>query len=434
MNTINVGMIGFGTVGTGLAKLFFEQQERLDRRFGRPLRLTKVADLDITTDRGVPVPEGVLTTSVDDILNDPEISIVVELMGGLEPALSFIKRAITSGKQVVTANKALLAHHGNEIFALAEKHEVGLFFEAAVCGGIPLIRSFREGLAANRISSFVGILNGTSNYILTRMSDGGEDFEPVLAQAQAEGLAEADPTLDIEGIDAAHKLALLISLSFGGPLPFDQLSIEGVTKVEAVDVANAREFGYAIKLIAVAKRDGDLIEARVHPAFIPQNHVLAAVGGAFNAVHVTADPVGDVLLYGLGAGGNPTASAVAGDIFEAARNVVTGVGLRLPNLGEPDKLKRPIKLQPIDDLLSRYYVRVKVLDQPGVLSSLAGVLAKHEISIESVVQKGRAKDHVPVVMIIHQAREAGMRQALTELSSMDFMASDPVFFRIEDNI
>ncbi len=431
---IKVGLIGFGIVGTGVAKLFYEQGRRLDQRLGTPLRLTKIADLDLTADRGVRVPEGVLTGSTQDILDDPEIDIVIELIGGLEPALTFITKALESGKQVVTANKALLAHHGDDIFRLAEKKGGGLYFEAAVGGGIPLIRSIREGLAASRVHTISAILNGTSNYILTRMSQEGEPFDQVLAQAQAQGLAEADPTLDIEGIDAAHKLAILISLAFGGPLQFNNLQVEGITKVQAQDVTYAREFGYTIKLLAIAKRNGDTVEARVHPAMIPQDHVLAAVGGAFNAVHMTADPVGEVLFYGLGAGSAPTSSAVVGDVIEAARNVLSGNTFRLPVLGEPGRLDRAMSLRPMAEHRSRYYLRMRALDQPGVLSTIAGVLAEHNMSIESVIQKGRSEKSVPLVILTHKAREENLQKAIKELEGQDALENPPVFFRIEDEI
>ena len=431
---LKVGLIGFGIVGTGVAKLFFEEGARLDQRLGVPLRLVKIADLDTATDRGVVLPRGVLTGSADQILGDPEIDIVIELIGGLEPALSFTKRALAAGKQVVTANKALLAHHGDEIFALAEENKAGLFFEGAVGGGIPLIRSIREGLTASRVHTISAILNGTCNYILTRMSQKGEPFDQVLAQAQAAGLAEADPSLDIEGIDAAHKLAILISLAFGGPLQFKGLSVEGITKVQAEDVTYAREFGYTIKLLALARRNGESVEARVHPAMIRQDHVLAAVGGAFNAVHMTADPVGEVLFYGLGAGSAPTSSAVVGDVIEAARNVINKTGLRLPTLGEPDRLKRPVVLRPMAEHRCRYYIRMQALDRPGVLSTISGALAKYDISIESVIQKGRSEKSVPLVILTHQAQESGFQAAVKELAGLDVLENPPVFFRIEDDI
>lgn len=431
---LKAGLIGFGIVGTGVAKLFFEQGKRLDQRLGVPLRLSKIVDLDLTTDRGIEVPAGVLTGTVEEILDDPEIDIVIELMGGLEPALSFIKRALRAKKQVVTANKALLANHGDEIFSLAEEHGVGLFFEGAVGGGIPLIRSIREGLTASRIHTISAILNGTCNYILTKMSREGAPFDQVLAQAQAEGLAEADPSLDIEGKDAAHKLAILISLAFGGPLQLQGLQVEGITKVQAEDVVYAEEFGYVIKLLAIARRNGKTIEARVHPAMIRKDHVLAAVDGAFNAIHMTADPVGEVLFYGLGAGSDPTSSAVVSDVIEAARNVLNGTGLRLPTLGEPGRLNRPITLRPMAEHRSRYYIRMRALDRPGVLSTISGILAKHDMSIESVIQKGRSAQSVPLVMLTHQAQEADLQNAIKELTGLDALESPPVFFRIEDEI
>ncbi len=432
MDEIKVGLIGFGTIGAGVAHIFFQHDHRLDHTLGARLRLVRIADVDLTTDRGVEVPAGVLTGSPEAVLDDPQIKIVVELVGGLEAARDFILRAVEAGKQVVTANKALLALHGNEIFSRAEAAQVGVFYEGAVAGGIPIIRSLREGLAANRILSLCGILNGTSNYILTRMTEKGEPYAQALAQAQAEGLAEADPSLDVRGLDAAHKLAILISLAFGGPLQFDRLPIEGISDIEAPDIGFAREFGYVIKLLAIAHRVGDRVDARVHPAMLPQSHVLAAVNGAFNAIHLRADQVGEVLFYGLGAGRKPTASAVVGDIIEAARNVLTGVGLRVPNLGDPQRLSQNLSLSPLDELTARYYIRFNALDKPGVLSKVSGVLAEHDISIESVIQKGRGEASVPVIMLTHRAKEAHLRAAMAKLNDLEVLSRRPVRYRIED--
>ena len=436
MEPIKVGLIGLGTVGAGLAELFFHHGPRLDRRLGRPIRLTRIADLDTTTDRGVRIPEGVLTASAREVLADPEIRILVELAGGLDEAKEFVLAAIDSGKQVVTANKALLAIHGAEIFARAEAAKIGIFFEGAVAGGIPLIRSFREGLAANRVKSICGILNGTSNYILSRMTYQNEPYAQALAAAQAEGLAEADPSLDVEGMDAAHKLAIMVSMAFGGRIEFGDLPVEGIDRVEDLDIAMAREFGFVIKLLALARRVGKRIDARVHPAMLPKSHVLAAVGGVFNAIHVTADPVGEVLFYGLGAGRRPTASAVAADVLEAARNIILGVGLRVPNLGEPGLTQHKLALGPdsSDQILARYYIRLNVLDQPGVLSKVSGVLADDEISIQSVSQKGQGEASVPVVIITHQTREDSIRRAMERLMALEVLARRPVRYRIEDEV
>ncbi len=433
MNQINVGLIGFGIVGGGLAQIFYEHPRRLDDCLGRPIRLTRIADLDIATDRGVKVPEGVLTNSADAVLDDPDIHVVVELIGGLEPARGFILRAIEAGKHVVTANKALLAHHGNEIFSRADARGVGVFFEAAVAGGIPIIRSVREGLAANRTLSLYAILNGTCNYILTRMTDNDEEFSEVLRAAQQQGLAEADPTLDVEGVDTAHKLAILLSLCFGGPIQFDKISVEGISQIEAADIGYAREFGYVIKLLAIARRVGEAVEARVHPAMIPRQSMLAAVKGAFNAIHINAEPVGEVLFYGLGAGRKPTASAVAGDVIEAARDILSGVGLRVPLLGRTGSIERKLDLVPIDAHLTRHYLRLNALDKPGVLSRVSGVLAENNISIESVIQKGRGESHVPIVMITHHAREADFSAAVNRLAAADVLRGRPVRLRIEEN-
>lgn len=432
MAEIKVGLIGFGTVGTGLAQLFYFNGSRLDRRLGAPLRLVRIADKDLKTDRGLNPPVGVMTASADDILNDPEISIVVELIGGLEPAKSIILKAIESGKQVVTANKALLATCGNEIFSLAEEKGVGVFFEGAVAGGIPIIRAIREGLAANRVNTLHAILNGTCNFILTKMFQEKIPFNQALSQAQAEGLAEADPSLDVEGHDTAHKLAILLSVAFGGPLQLEKIPIEGISQLDPMDLEFAQDLGYTIKLLAIARRIDGRIEARVHPTLISKSHVLAAVSGAFNAIHITAEPVGEVLFYGLGAGRHPTASAVAGDVIEAARNARLGLKIRLPNLGQPGRLNEPLILAPIDELWTRHYLRLFSVDRPGVLSQISGILARYNISIKSVIQKGYGTEAVPIVIITHQAREADVRRALEEMRGLEVLVRPPVHLRIEE--
>lgn len=433
MSEIKVGLIGLGTVGTGLARLFFEHGNRLDDRLGSPIRLTRIADLDITTDRGIRIPEGILTTEVDSILDDPEIDIVVELIGGLNPTREFINRALAAGKQVVTANKALLAHHGNDIFGRAEAAGCGVYYEAAVAVGIPIIRSLREGLSANRVQTLTAILNGTSNYILTRMTRLDEPYAQALTKAQTEGIAEADPGLDVGGHDPAHKLALLVSLAFGGKIQYSELPVEGIEAVEDADIAFAREFGFVIKPLAIARRNGEEVDARVHPAMIPEDHVMAAVSDAFNAIHITADPVDEVLFYGRGAGQQPTASAVAGDVLEAARNLMACDKVRLPALGAPGRLERALKLKPLDELVCRYYVRLNVLDKPGVLSQVTGILADHDISIREVVQKAEGEASVPVVMLTHPARESEMDAALAKMTEMDTLSRPPVKYRIVED-
>lgn len=431
MKEIKVGLIGLGTVGSGAAHLLLEHGDRLERTLGSPIRLVKVADTDWSSDRGLHLPKEMTTESAEEIINDPEIDIVVELIGGLDQAKDYILQSLEAGKQVVTANKALLAHHGNEIFAKADQAKLNVFYEAAVCGGIPIIRSIREGLPANRVQTLYGILNGTCNYILTRMSENDEPYAQALASAQSEGLAEADPTLDVTGMDPAHKLAILISLAFGGRLQFDELSVQGIESIEAADVTYAGEFGYVVKLLAIARRVGDQVDARVHPAMLPKGHMLAAVNGAFNAVHLAADPVGDLMFFGKGAGSKPTSSAVVSDVLDAARNVLNGVGQRVPNLTQPAQLGRSLKLRPLDQIEARYYIRLNVLDKPGVLSRVSGVLADFNISIESVLQKGRGEASVPVIIITHPTKEADIAHALGIIADEDYLARKPVRLRIE---
>ncbi|MBW2484614.1 MAG: homoserine dehydrogenase, partial [Deltaproteobacteria bacterium] len=325
MQEIKIGLIGFGTVGSGLAQVLYEQQERLEKRTGARIRLSKIADIMVDS-----LPEHIsrggsvtLTKNVDEIINDPEISIVVELIGGIEPARSFILKAIDHGKHVVTANKALLSLHGKEIFEAAARKGVEVGFEASVGGGIPVIKSLKEGLVGNKILSIMGIMNGTANYILTQMTDHAIPFEEVLKDAQAKGFAEADPTYDIEGIDTAHKLVILMTIAYGTYIHLDQITTEGISRIQPIDIDFAREFGYRIKLLAISRNHGDHVEARVHPTMVPDEHLLANINGAFNAIHFKGDMVGNVVLYGLGAGMMPTGSAVVADVVDIARNILT---------------------------------------------------------------------------------------------------------------
>ena len=336
MRDIKVGLIGFGTVGSGVARILQKNSKLIEKRMGARIHLKRIADIDIERDRGVKVKSGVLTRNADEVIEDPEINIVMELMGGIEPAKTFILKAIRKGKNIVTANKALLALHGNEIFREAQRFGVDVNFEASVGGGIPLIRSVKEGLVANRIESIFGILNGTSNYILSKMSDEGGDFEEVLKEAQEKGYAEADPTYDVEGIDTAHKLAILIRLAFGTSFQFKEIFIEGISRIAPIDIQFSREFGYRIKLLAIAKIDQGKIEARVHPTMIPEGHLLATVDGVFNAIYIKGDAVGPTLFYGQGAGQMPTGSAVVSDLVELGRNILIGAtDRRVPLLSHP---------------------------------------------------------------------------------------------------
>ncbi|MBI5445593.1 MAG: homoserine dehydrogenase [Deltaproteobacteria bacterium] len=432
MRQIGVGLIGIGTVGAGVAQVLQENGDEIARRLGATLRIIKIADKDIETDRGVPLDRSVLTTDVSEVLENPEVEIVVELVGGYEPAKSFLLRAIAAGKHVVTANKALLAVHGDDLIAAARERRVDLGFEASVGGGIPILRSVREGMSANRVHTIFGILNGTTNYILTEMKEKGESFERVLREAQRLGYAEVDPTFDVEGIDAAHKLTILSTLAFGRKVPFEAVYTEGISRVTPQDIQYAADFGYDIKLLAVAKQDGKRVEARVHPTMIPSNHLLAGVRGVYNAVYVDADFLGPTLYYGQGAGRRATASAVVADIVEIARNVLLGIAWRVPPRAYQEDGLEPAVIKPIEETVSQYYLRAMALDKPGVLSKISGALGEYGISIESVVQKGRdAGQAVPLIIMTHEAREADIRQALGEIDTLGVTLGAPALIRIE---
>jgi homoserine dehydrogenase len=430
---VNVGLIGLGTVGQGVARLLTERRKMLARRLGTELVLKRAAEIDPERRAAAPLEPERLTPRDRDILEDPDIDIVVELIGGTDTARELVLEAVSRGRHVVTANKALLALHGNEILAAAAQKGVEVAFEAAVCGGVPLILALRQGLAANRIQEIFGILNGTANYILTQMSEKGASFAQALAEAQARGYAEADPTLDVEGIDTAHKLAILVSLAYCTPLNLDPVSVSGISHLDPLDLQLAREFGYVMKLLAITRNDGATIEARVHPTLIPKDHMLANVSGAFNAVYLTGDAVGPILLYGQGAGAMPSASAVVSDILDLARNLTQGVKRRVPPLGCDAALNSPRLIKPLDEVVTNYYIRFAALDRPGVLSQISGILGKHNISIAAVIQKGReVKGAVPIVMITHEAKEANARQALKEIDQLPVVSPPAVFYRIED--
>lgn len=428
---IKIGMLGIGTVGAGVAKLLSSNRSALEEKAGTPLELAAIADRDITTPReGIRLADWPMTTDVERVLGDPSIQIVVELIGGLEPARTFILRALQAGKHVVTANKALLATHGRELYDEARRHRVMLGFEAAVAGGIPIIRAVKEGLVANRIASVFGIVNGTSNYILTRMTEGGEEFLPVLREAQAKGYAEADPALDVEGIDSAHKLQILAMLAFRTHVDLKEIHTEGISGLASQDLSYAAELGFKIKLLAIAKASNGELEVRVHPTMIPSDSPLATVSGVFNAVFISGDAVGDLMFYGRGAGQRPTASAVWSDVVEIARRLAHGhpaLPQDLPLVGQT-----PLRVKPMEAIRTCYYLRVSAIDRPGVLSQVAGILGKHQISIESVIQKGRHHaEAVPVVMMTHEALEGSMRHALEEIDRLPVVAARTVMIRVE---
>jgi homoserine dehydrogenase len=431
MKEVRLGLLGLGTVGAGVVKLLESRRALLEERAGCRLTLAAVADTDLTRPReGLDLARLPLTADAARVLDDPSIAIVVELVGGLEPARTFVLRALAAGKHVVTANKALLAHHGAELYEEARRRGVTLGFEAAVAGGIPLIRAVKDGLVANHILSVSGIVNGTSNYILSKMTDEGLDFALVLKEAQAQGYAEADPTFDVEGMDSAHKLQILVSLAFRTFVDLKDIHTEGITRVTAADIAYARELGYRIKLLAIAKAVDGAVEARVHPTMIPAASPLAAVSGVFNAVFITGDAVGDLMFYGRGAGQLPTASAVWSDALEIARRIahdIPALALELPAPGA-----RPLPLRPMDAIRSCYYLRVMALDRPGVLSRVAGVLGDNDISIANVIQKERAaRGGVPVVMMTHEARERDVRAALAAIDRLDDVSSATTMIRVE---
>lgn len=434
MDEICVGLIGLGTVGTGVVRLLRENKDIIKARLGAGLILRRIADLDLERDRGISIEPGLLVRDASVVLEDPEISIVVELMGGEEPARTFILRALEKGKHVVTANKALLASRGNEILSAAQRRGVDVAFEGSVAGGIPIIRCLKEGLAANRILRIQGIVNGTSNYILTEMTERGEDFDVVLGEAQRMGYAEADPTLDVEGIDAAHKLSILVALAYGAPIQLDGIYVEGISKIEPLDISFALELGYKIKLLALSKNDGEEVEARVHPTMVPMGSPMSTVDGVYNALHIEGDAVGSTFFYGMGAGMMPTASAVVSDLMELARNILKGVSQRVPSLSHQWEGLRPPRLKPMEEVVTNYYLRFSALDRPGVLAAISGVLAKHGISILSVVQKGRrvAGGEVPIVMMTHEAKESGIRDALKEIEALPVTVGRTQLIRVED--
>ncbi len=431
---IAIGIIGFGTVGTGTVKVLLENKDILSERIGFDIVLKRVADVDIARDRGVKLPEGVLTADANDILDDPDIDIVVELIGGIHPAKDFILNAIRRKKHIVTANKALLATEGNEIFSEARKFGVEVGFEASVAGGIPIIKVLREGLVANNMIAIYGIINGTSNFILTKMTEEKVEFEEALKEAQRFGYAEADPTFDIEGIDSAHKLTILSSLAYGIPLSFHEVYKEGITKITSQDIEFASELGYKVKLLAITKASAGEIEMRVHPTMIPNEYLISKVDGVFNAVYVEGDAVGATLYYGRGAGDKPTGSAVIADIVDIGRDIISGGIMRLPGIPEHGGKERANKIRKTEDIISMYYFRFSALDKPGVLSQISGILGNFNISIASVIQKGRRiGGSVPLVVLTHRAKERDVLNAIREIDDLPAVSDKTLFIRVEGN-
>jgi homoserine dehydrogenase len=434
MREIKVGLLGCGTVGTGVAKLLLENQELISRRIGALLTLKWVADVDIETDRGLQFNEGVFIIDAQQVVNDPDIDIVIEMIGGEGIAKDLILMAIENGKHVITANKALLASQGNALFKAAVQKGVDLAFEATVGGCMPIIKSLRESLVGNHITGMTGILNGTCNYILSKITDDGSPYDAALSEAQSKGYAEADPTLDVEGIDTAHKIAILGALAYGMEINLKDVYIEGISKITPLDIEFAGQFGYRIKLLAISKLREGCVEARVHPTMIPFDNLLSNVNGTVNAIMVSGDAIGEIMLYGRGAGMMPTASAVIGDAVDIARNLLTGTAGRVPGLAYQRDQICSIPVLSIEEISAHYYFRFAALDRPGVLSTISGVLGKHGISIQSVQQKGRKTNgSVPVVMVSHKAKEADVKKALSEIAALDVVGAEPVLIRIEDD-
>jgi homoserine dehydrogenase len=434
MKPINIGLLGLGTVGGGTVTVLTRNAAEIARRAGRGIRIAHAAARAFDPERISGLGDvGRIGDDAFAVVDDPDVDIIVELIGGYTPARELVLRAIANGKHVVTANKALIALHGNEIFAAAQARGVMVAFEAAVAGGIPIIKALREGLAANHIEWIAGIINGTGNFILTEMRDKGRDFAEVLAEAQALGYAEADPTFDVEGIDAAHKLTILGSLAFGIPLQFERTFTEGISRIEPQDVAYAAELGYRIKHLGIARRAEGGVELRVHPTLIPHRRLIANVDGVMNAVLVKGDAVGPTLYYGAGAGALPTASAVVADVVDVVRALTTDPHNRVPHLAfQPAELADTPVLA-MDDVVTAYYLRLSVLDRPGVMAGIAGILGEEGISIEAIKQKEPAADetHVPLIMLTHRVREARMDRALARIAALDAVQGEIMRIRME---
>jgi homoserine dehydrogenase len=433
MKPINVGLLGIGTVGGGTFTVLSRNAEEIARRAGRPILITVVADKNVELAKTVTKGACRITDDAFAVVNDPEVDIVVELIGGCGVAKELVLKAIHNGKHVVTANKALLARHGNEIFAEAQKMRVMVAFEAAVAGGIPIIKAVREGLAANRIEWIAGIINGTTNFILSEMRDRGLSFDAALKEAQRLGYAEADPTFDIEGVDAAHKITILSAIAFGTPMQFDQAHIEGISSLQAMDIKYAEQLGYRIKLLGITRRTPDGIELRVHPTLIPAKRLIANVEGAMNAVLVQADAVGSTLYYGKGAGAEPTASAVIADLVDVTRVHTADPENRVPHLAfQPDQLV-DLPILPMDKVESSYYLRMRVWDEPGVLADITRVLADEKISIDAVIQKepNEGEDETDLVLLTHVTREKLINDSIVRLEKLPVVVGKVTRLRME---
>ena len=433
LNPVKVGLLGVGTVGGGTLSVLQRNAQEITRRAGRGIMITHACALNLNRTHPYHTEDMVLTQQLNEVVDNPELDIIVELIGGTTTAREATLRAIANGKHVVTANKALIAKHGNEIFTAAQQQGVVVAFEAAVAGGIPIIKAIREGLSANEIAWVAGIINGTSNFILTEMRDKGREFSEVLAEAQARGYAEADSTLDIEGGDAAHKLAILASISFGIPLQLAKVYTEGITQISPEDVRYAEELGYVIKHLGIAKRTSRGVELRVHPTFIPNTHLMANVNGVMNSVLVQSDALGQSLYYGQGAGALATASAVVADLVDVVRALTIDPGNRVPHLAfQPDALS-DLPILPIEEVESAYYLRMQAYDKIGVMAQITRILSECEISIEAIIQKEpqAGESRVPIVLLTHLIREKRLNQAIQQIEALDSIEGHIVRLRLE---
>ncbi len=423
--TITIGLLGMGTVGTSVVKILTENANDISQKVGVPVNIKKIMIRQLDKTRNIDV-DAEFTTTIDDVINDPDIDIIVEVMGGMNPTKDYIVQALVAGKHVVTANKDVVAKYGQEIFEAADKSKVDFLFEASVAGGIPIIRPLKQCLAANKISEVMGIINGTTNYMLTKMANEGLDFNSVLGEAQAKGYAEADPTADVGGFDAARKIAILASIAFGSRVSIDDVCVEGITNISTEDITYAKELGYVIKLLAIAKDDERGIDVRVHPAFIPAKHPLASVHDVFNAIYIKGDAVGETMFYGRGAGGMPTASAVVSDIIDVARNITHNANSRILCTCFSQK-----SFCPVQNTESPYYIRLLVADKPGVLAAIAGAFGAQQVSLHSVIQKRKVNNSSELVLITYQVSDANLRLAINTISGMSVVNTVSNVIRVE---
>jgi homoserine dehydrogenase len=430
---INVGLIGLGTVGTGVLKIFNNMAKHIEERAGAPVIIKKIVTKDASKAKDVKFDKSILSKNLSDILEDDSIDIVVELIGGYEPALSVILKSMENKKHVVTANKAVLAKYWDKVHSIANLNRTLLYFEASVGGGIPVIQGLNEGLVANKIDSIYGILNGTTNYILTKMLKENLDFSTALKMAQKIGFAEADPSFDIKGIDSAHKLGILANIAYGETINLEKIYTEGIDKINLEDISYAKEeLGLILKLLGITKRHGNKIEVRVQPTFIPEDHLLASVDDEYNAIYIEGDNVGKTMFYGRGAGELPAASAVVSDIIYVARQIYNETAGILPLISYSENKK--LKILDMDDIESKYYLRFSAVDKPGVLSKIAGELGKHNVSIDRCVQKKINSKYVPIILSTHKAKEKNIRRALSSIEKLSVIKREPILIRIEDEL